>query len=251
MHSLGMGFTVDKGVEVTASRNDRNIVLFNGEEILFPTVVSVIGGLTPLPMRIEVVSPLPLGCGFGLSGATSLATAYALDALLSLGKAEFELGMAAHVAEVENLTGLGDVCAQYRGGCLAKLTEGQPLAADPLPVREQPVYYRYFGPILTKEVLKDAEQKARINRAADKALADLAGLIEMDSVDFDLCIELSKRFAVDSGLLRDERVIGAIREVEENGGFASMIMLGNAVFSTRSFEGAQEAMLSKQRGRVL
>lgn len=251
MHSLGMGFTIDKGVVVTASRDDRSVVLFNGEEIRFPTVVSVIHKLTPLPVRIEAVSPLPLGCGFGLSGATSLATAYALNGLLELGKTEYELGMAAHVAEVENLTGLGDVCAQYRGGCLAKLKEGQPLAADPLPVREQPVYYRYFSPILTREVLKDAEQKDRINRAADKALSELAGLIELDSVDFDLCIELSKRFAMDSGLLRDERVMRAIQQVEDNGGFASMIMLGNAVFSSRPFEGAQEAMLSKQRGRVL
>ena len=30
------------------------------------------------------------------------------------------IGMTAHVAEVTNLTGLGDVCGQFRGGCLAK-----------------------------------------------------------------------------------------------------------------------------------
>ena len=47
--------------------------------------------------------------------------------------------MVAHVAEVENRTGLGDVCSQYHGGCLVKLKEGAPLVADRLPITEQPI----------------------------------------------------------------------------------------------------------------
>ena len=251
MHSLGMGFTVNEGAVVTASQDSLTNVLFNGSEICFPTVVSVVQKLTPQPMRIEIVSPLPLGCGFGLSGASALATAYAVNALLGLGKSEEELAMTAHVAEVENLTGLGDVCAQYHGGCLVKLRVGHPLAAERLPVREQPVYYRYFGPIQTKEVLKDAEQRKRINRAADKALSELKKLVKLDSIDFNECIQVSKSFAIDSGLLRDKRVKRVIQQIEDRNGFASMIMLGNAVFSTQYFEGAKETMLSKQKGKVL
>jgi pantoate kinase len=251
MHSLGMGFTVNKGVVVTAFQDSRFSVLFDGMEIRFPTVAAVVRKLTHHPVRIEIVSSLPLGCGFGLSGASALATAYALNALMGLSKPEKELAMIAHVAEVENLTGLGDVCAQYLGGCLVKLTEGQPLAAEPLPVPEQPVYYRYFSPIHTEEVLRNEEQKERINRAADKALGDLAELKKLPSVDFNQCIRLSKLFSIDSGLLRDRQVQRVIQQVEGEKGFASMIMLGNAVFSTRSFDGAEEAMLSKQRARML
>ena len=62
---------------------------------------------------------------------------------------------------------------------------------------------------------------------------------------------LSKRFAVDSGLLSDERVQASIAEVEDGGGSASMIMLGNAVFSTTDFTGAIETRLTRQRGRLL
>ena len=58
---------------------------------------------------------MPLGCGFGLSGAAALATAYALNEYLSLGKAREALAMIAHVAEVENRTGLGDVCSHTMG----------------------------------------------------------------------------------------------------------------------------------------
>jgi len=251
MHSLGMGFTVKEGVVVTASRDSQTNVLFNGSEINFPTVVSAVQQLTPQPMRVDIASPLPLGCGFGLSGASALATAYSVNALLGLGKSEEELAMTAHVAEVENLTGLGDVCAQYHGGCLVKLQVGHPLAAERLPVREQPVYYRYFGPIQTKEVLRDAEQRERINRAADIALSELKELMKLDSIDFIECIKVSKSFTLNSGLLRDKRVQQVIQQIEDEKGFASMIMLGNAVFSTQSFEGAKKTMLSKQKGKVL
>ena len=149
MHSLGMGFTVKEGVDVTVSEHPETSVLFNGQLIDFPTVRAVTDRLTQdagaAGVKVDLTSPLPLGCGFGLSGAASLATAYALNALLHLGKDAETLAMVAHVAEVENRTGLGDVCSQYHGGCLVKLKEGAPLVADRLPITEQPIYYRYFG----------------------------------------------------------------------------------------------------------
>ena len=219
MHSLGMGFTITEGVVVTVSRHDsQTIVQFNGSEIHFPTVISVVQKLTPQPMKIEIDSPLPLGCGFGLSGAASLATTYALNALLGLGRSEEELAMTAHVAEVENRTGLGDVCAQYHGGCLVKLKIGYPLAAERLPIPAQPIYYRYFSSIQTKTILESADRRERINRAADKTLQALEKLTKSDAVDFKACIRLSKQFSLDSGLLEDTRVQETIREIEEAGG---------------------------------
>lgn len=251
MHSLGMGFTVRDGVVVTVSEDHQTTVLFNGDELHFPVVISVVQKLAPQPMRIEIMSPLPLGCGFGLSGASAVATAYAVNSLLDLGKSEAELAMTAHVAEVENLTGLGDVCSQYHGGCLVKLKAGNPLAAERLPVQEQSIYYRYFGPINTKAVLGNAAQRDRINTSADKVLKHIKELMKSDAIDFNTCIELSKLFALESGLLNDPRVRRAIQQIEDENGFASMIMLGNAVFSTQFFEGAAETMLSKERVRVL
>ena len=253
MHSLGMGFTITEGVIVTIFRHsNQTAVHFNDSAIHFPTVASVVQKLTPQPIRVEIESPLPLGCGFGLSGAASLATAYALNALLGLGKSEEELAMIAHVAEVENRTGLGDVCAQYHGGCLVKLKVGYPLAAERLPIPAQPIYYRYFSSIQTKTILASTERRERINKAADETLQALEKLTKSDTVDFNACIRLSKQFSLNSGLLEDTRVQETIREIEETGGVASMIMLGNAVFSTHPFEGATETKLSEgERGRLL
>ena len=131
MHSLGMGFTIKEGVEVIVSEHHETEVLFNGECINFPTVRTVVNRLTQnsgiAGIKVDIESSLPLGCGFGLSGAAALATAYALNELLSLHNESEQLAMAAHIAEVENRTGLGDVCSQYHGGCLVKLKEGSPL----------------------------------------------------------------------------------------------------------------------------
>ena len=173
MHSLGMGFTVAQGVTATVTEAPATEVSFNSEVFDFPTVRHVVESLARRPMKVTLESPLPLSGGFGLSGASALATAYALDAGLGLGLEERAIGMTAHVAEVTNLTGLGDVCGQFRGGCLAKTVPGDPLASVALPVAEQTVFYRYFSPIRTREIIGDPGHSARINAAADGALAEI------------------------------------------------------------------------------
>lgn len=257
MHSLGMGFTVKDGVVVTISEDGKKNVLFNEQEINFPTVHAVVNRLTPYTdgtgITVNIESLLPLGCGFGLSGAASLATAYALNEMYGLGKKNEELAMIAHVAEVENRTGLGDVCSQYHGGYLVKLKEGAPLVADKLPIPEQPIYYRYYGPINTSEVLRNREQAFRINAAADKALDILRQITytQTNSELFSSCFNVSKQFSVESGLLSDKRVINTIAQIEDAGGVASMIMLGNGVFSTHAFDGATETQLSNIPAQII
>lgn len=251
MHSLGMGFTVSHGVTATVSEAPTTEVAFNGDVFDFATVRSVAETLSSRPVRISLESELPLSGGFGLSGASALAAAYALDAGFELGLDERTLGMTAHVAEVTNLTGLGDVCGQFRGGCLAKLVPGDPLAAIALPVAEQTVYYRYFSPIMTREIIGDPRRAARINAAADSALADIGRLADRGVTDFGEYIAAARRFSVESDLLRHADVRRIIADVEATGGAASMIMLGNAVFSTIEFEGARETRLAWHRVRVV
>ena len=258
MHSLGMGFTVKEGVTVTVSPQQETELRFNGAAIHFPTVQAVVEKLAGdaahrAQTEVSITSPLPLGCGFGLSGAAALATAYALNEQLGLGKTAEELAMIAHVAEVENRTGLGDVCSQYHGGFLVKLQEGAPLVAERLPISEQPIYYRYFGPIQTSEVLGNPEQVTRINQAADAALATLRTLSRTEPSPelLTACFEVSKQFSVQSGLLSDARVIKTIAKSEANGGVASMIMLGNGVFSTHALDGAVETQLCINPARLI
>lgn len=247
MHSLGMGFTVSDGVTVTVSSDSSTRVRFNANEIEFSTVRSVLAKLTDEHLRVDIETELPLSGGFGLSGASSLATAFAVDALLGLGMSERQLGMIAHVAEVENLTGLGDIAGQFNGGCLVKLVPGDPLAAISLPVPEQDIYYRYFSPINTRDVIGHPEQRERINAAAQSALEALGRLQSRGETEFARYVAIAKEFAVSSGLLADDDVKRAIDECEQAGGAASMIMLGNAVFSDVPFTDAKTTRLAKRR----
>ena len=251
MHSLGMGFTIADGVTVTVAESDSTSVLFNANPIEFATVRTVLAKLAGARVSIEIETVLPLSGGFGLSGASSLATAFAVNELLGLGLTEDALAMVAHVAEVENLTGLGDVAGQFNGGCLIKLVPGDPLAAVSLPVPEQVVHYRYFSPINTRDVIGNSEQRERINAAADTALTELARLKNRSESEFACYIGIAKEFSMQSGLLLDDDVKSAIRECEERGGTASMIMLGNAVFSDVSFTGAKTTRLAKRRVELL
>lgn len=251
MHSLGMGFTVADGVTVTVTESATTSVHFNADPIQFATVRTLLAKLTSARVRIEIETDLPLSGGFGLSGASSLATAFAVNALLDLGLSENALAMAAHVAEVENLTGLGDVAGQFKGGCLIKLVPGDPLAAVSLPVPEQVVHYRYFSAINTRDVIGDPEQRQRINAAADTALTELARLKNRSESEFGCYIGIAKEFSIQSGLLLDDEVKSAIRECEDSGGTASMIMLGNAVFSDVPFTGAKTTRLAKRRVELL
>ncbi len=256
MHSLGWGFTVSDGVEVEIQRapasQEASSVTFNGVAIDFPTVTGALHDLTPAALDVDIRSDLPLSSGFGLSGAATLAALLAVDNLLEIGKSRAELAMIAHVAEVRNLTGLGDVCAQYNGGCLVKTEVGHPLKAYRFDMPATPVYWRYFGKIRTSDILSDHERHDRINRAADCALGKIGEAIATSSnISFAQLISLAFDFAKSSGLLTDERVIQAIEQAQANGGAATMIMLGNAVFSTAPFPGSSRTMLSNNPGHLL
>ena len=251
MHSLGMGFTVAEGVTATAREARHFQTVFNGKAFDFQTVRAAVQSITERPVLIELETTLPLSGGFGLSGASALAAVFAVNRLLELGLDRDALGMASHVAEVQNLTGLGDVGGQFNGGCLAKLVTGAPLAAVRLPVAERDIHYRYFSPILTKEIIGDLRKAELINSAADTALASLTELAQRNVHDIEAYIAVAQVFARESNLLLDPQVISTIEAVERAGGAASMIMLGNAVFSTLPFEGSTQTRLTQHKVALL
>lgn len=239
MGSYGIGFTLNEGVIVEVSKAKRNEVVFNNISINFPTVTSVINKLIKEKIRVYIKSKLPLGCGFGLSGASALASAYAINELLNLKKSNKELAIIAHTAEVENKTGLGDVVNQFYGGFCVKLKPSSYFIVNRLNFNGINAYCKYFSRISTKSIITNIKIRDKINNAADNSLNKIQQLIKNDeNIQFRDIIKISKEFAVDSGLLKDKKTIETIKNIEKNNGNSSMIMLGNAVFSDKPFEGA-------------
>lgn len=252
MGSYGVGFTLNNGVIVNVSKSKRTEVEFNNEPINFPTVRSVIKKLTDDGIRVQIKSGLPLGCGFGLSGASALATSYAVNKLLKSGRADKELAVIAHTAEVENRTGLGDVVNQYYGGFCLKLKPSSCFIIKKIPINNADVYCRYFSAISTKSVITSQKLKGSINKAASAALAKIKDEIKTGKrMKLRDIIRISKEFAENSGLLKDKTTVQAIKNIEKNNCSASMIMLGNAVFSDKPFKGAVKMKISSERAHLL
>src|SRR3990170_3198834 len=63
-------------------------------------------------VSVNIESPLPLGCGFGISGAATLATLYALKNYFDIEISYMDLAKIAHKSEIENKTGLGTIATQ-------------------------------------------------------------------------------------------------------------------------------------------
>jgi len=244
--SLGVGFTVNKGVIVTISKSNKTTIFFNNKKISIPTVTSVQRTLTKETMKISIKSDFPLGCGFGISGASSLATGYSINKLLKLKKTKKEIAVIAHTAEVENGTGLGDVTNQYFGGLLIKNKSSSKFQVKKVNTKNKTLYYKLFSKLDTKKIISNSSKKRRINKIGMQKLNKL----KKTKKTVQNIIQLSKEFSLESRLANSQ-VRKAIKQIESQGGHSSMIMLGNAVFSDIPFKGSKKIEISDKGAYII
>ena len=111
MGSIGMGVVLPQGVHCAVVKeeknSDENIVIRKGETVEDPVTLRAIEllGFHNKGLTIYLRHDLPIGSGFGISGASALAACLELEKDLDL------CIKAAHQAEIEFKTGLGDVIA--------------------------------------------------------------------------------------------------------------------------------------------
>lgn len=228
--SRGCAVCIDQGVTAAVEPAAAIGMTLNGRAVEIEPVRAVLAALAPEPVRVRFETPLPLGCGFGVSGACCLATAFALDRRFGQGMSRHELGLAAHAAEVGCRTGFGDVAAQLCGGVVARRCRTGPLDAEQLPLPTGPLFHHVTGEIRTSAVLGNPAALARIQAAGDAAMrwleADPAGLT------LDRIMDRSVEFAEAAGVLTSTAVRSAIAQVQAVGGHGMMILLGHSVLAT-------------------
>lgn len=224
--STGAGLALSDGVSVTFDPAPETTVSLNGEPIAVEPVGRLLASLGTTG-RVSVESPLPLGEGFGVSGAMTLGTALAANQALVAARTENELITLAHVAEVQSNTGLGDVVAQARGGVPIRLVPGAPGngVLDGIPAAAS-LEYCSFGELSTAEVITD--DITALQAAGDRALDAVR-----DRPTLATLFDVGRRFARDADLLTS-RVDAAIEAVQETGGEATMGMLGETVVALGS-----------------
>lgn len=222
--SRGAGLALSDGVEVAVRPADGDsVVRLNGERAAVEPIAGVLDALD-LTAAVDAETPLPVGTGFGVSGAAALATALAAAEAFDLARTEDELVRVAHEAEVQAGTGLGDVVAQFRGGLPIRLEPGAPGHGrlDGLPARPR-VEYVAFGELSTPAVL--AGELDPIRAAGEAALTRLQRTPTASEL-----LAAGREFAREAGLLVPE-VAEAIDAVDDAGGEATMAMLGRTVIA--------------------
>ncbi|MRG77372.1 MAG: GHMP kinase [ANME-2 cluster archaeon] len=206
------------------------LIRLNGEQIDLPTVEYVIESLQGIRhsrLVVDLAADVPLGYGFGVSGAAALATALAVNADHGQGLTMEQAAVVAHSAEVVNRTGMGDVAGQYTGGLVIRTAAGAPGvgAVKKVPVDAMEVSWVCLGEISTSSVLDDEKTMERINILGQQALKAL-----LKRPGLEHFMSLSRDFAFETGLV-SPGVADAIEAVEAAGGMASMAMLGDTVFA--------------------
>jgi len=241
--SIGCGIVLEAGcvTEVSFNNHAKTRIKIDGREAEANTtkyVVERLAGTSEVMVLVSTNFEVPVGCGFGASGAGALSTALALNELLSLNMTVNEVAQTAHCAEVENSTGLGDVIAETYGGVVIRKKPGPPGIGviDRIPYRNEKISYVAFGKKSTKSVLTEGgeETKRIINKAGRDAMKAL-----MRKPALETFMRASREFSLQSELISDT-CKDAIEAVAAEGKVASVAMLGETVFVIGDSEALRE-----------
>lgn len=219
--SFGVSFAVADGVRATVEPADETAVRLDGEAADFEPVEGVLDSLG-VAAAVELDAEIPVGRGFGASGAATLATALAADAAFELDLSREAAVDAAHRAEVAAGTGLGDVFVQNRAGLAWNTGDGN---GRNRVERDDRIEYVSTGGIATASVLGDEESMARVADAGRDALASFD-----PEEPLETWFETAWTFAQRTGL-PTPAVEEAVGRVAEAGGAATMAMVGETVLA--------------------
>ncbi|MHA1511961.1 MAG: GHMP family kinase ATP-binding protein [Promethearchaeota archaeon] len=212
-------------------------VCMNGEENTSKakTSCSVVNLMAPLlPKNINLLIEhdfdLPLGAGFGSSGAGALGISYGLNALFKLGLTPLDSAKFAHIAEVENKTGLGTVGGQFAGGLSIMTNPGYPFQYKKIQIPENiEIVLGSWGSINTKSILTNPSYKQLIHQVGKKTMKKMNEQFSLENY-----MNVCKYFIEKTDLLERlnlpilKNIIETLEKLQIIG--ASMAQLGKSVF---------------------
>lgn len=240
--SLGAGFSITRGVKTSAELRDggsEDLIYINGvlrpDACVSKTVITLFRGecarrtsVWEKPLIVRHLIEVPLGSGFGTSGAGALSLAYALNSLADIGLSALDCAGLAHCAEVLNKTGLGTIAGAFASGFEMRLKPGAPGVGVTKNIEQDKPYAACFaslGPYSTRAALSDSKTRNSINRAGQLLLERLKASPSVENF-----LSCSREFAEETGLITPE--VREILNAADAAGFTgSMHMFGNGVFT--------------------
>jgi pantoate kinase len=236
--STGAGVNLQQGVTTSirlrpASRT-KLAISFNGRPLTHPVVSKAVvqehleRASEKFRVNVSHEGILPMGCGYGTSGAGALSLSLALNRALGSHLSSVEAAQIAHKAEVKYKTGLGTVTSAFYGGLVIRTRPGAPGIAEikkVIPSSSLRVVSGAFGPISTAGVLTNTRLRRRINQCG-------SGLVSLQSKspEAKTFINLSRRFADCLGIF-SPRIGEAIAQMQQRQITSSMMMIGESLFT--------------------
>ncbi len=249
--SRGVGLCLSKGVVSTVEVSDsadQEVSVYVEHRLVENTVTELAVrkwlGSRKLEVTVDTLNELPVSQGFGMSGAGALGAVTALADATESGQTTEDLVRIAHIAEVESLTGLGDVYPQATGGLVVRESPGAPPygKVKKTEIEQDVVLCILGGDLDTREILQDRRAVERINRSGRERVDSF-----ISNPDFERLFILSEDFAKNAGLAT-EKILEAIGSCAEYG-YAGMSMLGNSVFASGETEILESVL--KRFGKVI
>lgn len=238
--SKGVGVSLHKGVKTTVTTEQSSIsscqIIINGivskscqvSKRVLKLLLSKKKDRESFRVNIQHEIELPVGAGFGTSGAAALSLALALNEAFGLNMSKIAAAQVAHLAEVDCKTGLGTVIAENRGGLEIRVKPGAPGIGEivNVPAPDDVVAVcTFFGPLSTRRLLRTEETRKRINELGDVLVTEL--IHEPNYVSF---MKLSRRFAEHVDLITP-RMRKVLSETDKKGFVCSMPMFGESIFT--------------------
>lgn len=219
--SKGAGICLDAGVttHLTIRRDERTefVLFWNGvaqrdSEVSKSVIWRFFGRKPKLLIVAEQRSILPPGYGYGVSGASALSLAFAANKALGSPLTKDRVGEIAHLAEVENLTGLGDVAAQMVGGFEVRLSPGAPTVGKVLRLQDPDGYVVLTTPVKPLPTNKlITNHLAKINEQGEFAISSF-----MKSPTVEAFVNLSRGFW-ERIMPTDPEIAGVLKKYESFG----------------------------------
>ncbi|BFI75077.1 pantoate kinase [Sulfurisphaera ohwakuensis] len=206
--SIGLSLVLNPPIIAFPKKGDPEIY-FNTQRVNFPNLkyLSLLANV-----KLYIQSEVPLGFGYGLSGAISLAYALASYELYNI-KLEDAL-VVAHESEIFTNNGLGDLISEYYGGGLVyRKKPGAPGYGEVEKIIVE------WEPICSKPLSKESTEKL-IKNKNDNALVYINQFLHNPSLlKF---FELSRKFTEEIGFIspfpnsfRKKGLILRLKECEE------------------------------------
>jgi len=173
---------------------------------------------------IEHESDVPVESGFGASASAALGICFSIKDLIKISPNECI--RIAHEIEVKNLSGLGDVVAEVKGGVEIRKTPGIDGIIENIPSNNLKVMGISLGKKRTESVLKNPEKVKIIEKCGTKLLKKL-----ISEPNVERLMQCSKTFTYKTGIMPKE-VLDLIEVISEINSYdASGIMIGEGVFT--------------------